>query len=140
MSIKPKVKLTDLNRRHRDFLHTCMLILNRSKGLLKPKELAVRAVKSRAKGYYVGEDYAYRLVLGHEKYGKMPTRNSARLMCIELADRVAVLKSENPGLATMPALKRVMESGKASRYFMSAKTAQNLIERHYKQLLLNSLS
>ncbi|MCM1504795.1 MAG: hypothetical protein NC127_06330 [Muribaculum sp.] len=86
------------------------------------------------------EDYAYKMLLRHEKYGKMPTRNSTRAMCIELADRVARLKSENPGLATMPALKQVIESGKASRYFMSVKTALNLIERHYKQLLLNSLS
>ncbi len=134
------MKLTTLNHRHRDLLHTCMLILARSKRVLKPKELAIKAVKSRAKGYYVEEDYAYRMVLLHEKYGKIPTRNSTRQMCLELADRVAALKSENPGLATMPALKRVLESGKASRYFMSVKTAQNLIERHYKQMLLNTLS
>ena len=124
-----------LNRRQHDFLLTCRQILRASRSYIKPCDLARKALAQKAKEYYIDEDYAYRMVLEFIKHGKMPTRRSTRDMCLELTGRVTALKASQPGLSTMPALKAVLESGTASRFFMSHRTAQNLIERNYRLIL-----
>jgi len=124
-----------LNRRQRDFLLTCRQILRASRSYVRPCDLARKALALQAKEYYINEDYAYRMVLEYTKYGKIPIRQSTRDMCLELVDRIAALKANHPGLSTMPALKTVLESGTASRFFMSHRTAQNLIERNYRLIL-----
>lgn len=124
-----------LNRRQHDFLLTCRQILRASSSYIKPCDLARKALASQAREYYINEDYAYRMVLGFMKYGKMPTRQSTRAMCLELVGRVTALKAVKPGLCIMPAVKTVLESGTASRFFISHRTAQNLIERNYRLLL-----
>lgn len=124
-----------LNRRQRDFLLTCRQILRASRNCIRPCDLARKALALQAKEYYIDEDYAYRMVLGYMKHGKIPIRQSTRDMCLELVDRITALKANHPGLSTMPALKTVLESGTASRFFMSHRTAQNLIERNYRLIL-----
>ncbi len=133
MQVNHSMKHTQ-NRRHRDFLQTCRLIIRHSARRLRPEELARKALSRQAPEYYINDDYAYRMVLDSINHGKIPIRESTRQMCRELTDRIAELKSRKEGLSTMLALKTVLESGKASRYFMSAKTATNLIKRNYRLL------
>lgn len=126
-----------LNHRHRDFIMTCRSIIKSSRKMPMPSELARKALSHPARSYYIDEDYAYRMVLGYLNHGKTPTRPICRRMCMELVRRVTDIKNRSPATSTMQALKTVLESGTASRYFMADRTARNLIERNYK-LLFNT--
>lgn len=120
------------NRRQRDFLQICRQILRASDNYLTISELARRAMSKQAHGYYIDEDYAYRLILDRLNHGKIPIRRSTRLLCDELIARIEALRVEDPSANIARALKTVLESGYASRFFMELKTARNLINLHYK--------
>lgn len=118
-----------------DFIKECMRRLRACEArgdTIDLPEIIASTLESPAPGYYVNFDSAYRHVLQILKSGitGAKPRSATRCLYRDLAIHVRRVMDAHPELSTAAALSRVLNFGRAPRFYLSPARARSLLRPH----------